>query len=149
MPISELSMGEDKLKNRDFYSRLLLSHHASDREIKKAYRDIAKVYHPDTLLYGNARDDLSERHYEIFKLLTEAYNTLSNADKRRAYDRLLRAHQIASLRERLGKPQVRRVIRRRRRRKRRSNSGHSVLNASLSRGMATMIRHLIIGLRTS
>ena len=52
---------------------------ASDQDIKKAYRKLAKKYHPDT----NQGDQRAE---QIFKEVTEAYNVLSDEEKRRLYD---------------------------------------------------------------
>ncbi|HEX2728819.1 MAG TPA: DnaJ domain-containing protein, partial [Rubrobacteraceae bacterium] len=64
---------------RDYYEVLGLSREASEGEIKKAYRRLARDHHPD----ANPNDHGAE---ERFKELTEAYEVLSNADSRRAYD---------------------------------------------------------------
>ncbi|MDY0189121.1 MAG: molecular chaperone DnaJ [Desulfuromonas sp.] len=63
----------------DYYEVLCISRSASDAEIKKAYRQLAIKYHPDK----NPGDKEAE---EQFKLLTEAYAVLSDAQKRAAYD---------------------------------------------------------------
>ena len=68
------------MDKRDFYEILGLSKSASDAEIKKAYRKLAKQYHPD------ANPDNKEAEAK-FKEITEAYEVLSDADKRAAYDR--------------------------------------------------------------
>lgn len=65
---------------RDYYEVLGLQKGASDQEIKKAYRKLAKKYHPDT----NSGDAEAEAK---FKEATEAYEILSDAEKRSAYDR--------------------------------------------------------------
>lgn len=70
---------------RDYYEVLGLSREASDQEIKKAYRRLARDHHPD----ANPDDTGAE---ERFKELTEAYEVLSNADSRRAYDTY--GHQV-------------------------------------------------------
>ena len=70
-------MAEQK---RDYYEVLGLSKGASDDEIKRAYRKLAKKYHPDM----NPGDKTAEAK---FKEVNEAYAVLSDADKRAAYDR--------------------------------------------------------------
>ena len=69
-------MAEQK---RDFYEVLGLSKGASDDEIKKAYRKLAKKYHPDL----NPGDKEAE---ERFKEINEAYSILSDAEKKSRYD---------------------------------------------------------------
>ena len=69
-------MAESK---RDYYEVLGVSRNASDAEIKKAYRTLAKKYHPDM----NPGDKEAEKK---FKEASEAYAVLSDADKRRQYD---------------------------------------------------------------
>ncbi len=65
----------------DYYSVLGVEKGADDATIKKAYRKLAMKYHPDR----NPDDKAAE---EKFKEVGEAYEVLSNADKRAAYDRL-------------------------------------------------------------
>jgi molecular chaperone DnaJ len=64
----------------DYYEILEISREASDQELKSAYRKQALKYHPDR----NPGDHAAE---EKFKEASEAYQVLSDADKRAAYDR--------------------------------------------------------------
>ncbi len=64
---------------RDYYEVLGLSKGASDDEIKKSYRKLAKQYHPDL----NPGDAEAEKN---FKEVNEAYSVLSDADKKAKYD---------------------------------------------------------------
>lgn len=67
------------MTNKDFYKILGVSRTASDEEIKKAYRALAKKYHPDV----NKDDKAAE---EKFKDASEAYDVLSDKKKRQEYD---------------------------------------------------------------
>lgn len=64
---------------RDYYEVLGVSRTATEEEIKKAYRTLAKKYHPDM----NPGDKTAEAK---FKEVLEAYNVLSDPEKRRQYD---------------------------------------------------------------
>jgi molecular chaperone DnaJ len=64
---------------RDYYELLGIARGASDDDIKKAYRKLALQYHPDR----NSEPDATEK----FKEVTEAYQVLSDAEKRGMYDR--------------------------------------------------------------
>ena len=64
---------------RDYYEVLGVDKNADDATLKKAYRKLAKKYHPDV----NPGDKEAEAK---FKEATEAYSVLSDADKRRQYD---------------------------------------------------------------
>ena len=67
-------------EKRDYYEVLGVSRNATEEELKKAYRQLALKYHPDR----NPDDKEAE---EKFKEAAEAYEVLSNADKRARYDR--------------------------------------------------------------
>ena len=64
---------------RDYYDVLGISRSADKGTIKRAYRKLAKKYHPDTNA-GNAQAE------EKFKEATEAYNVLSDPEKKKLYD---------------------------------------------------------------
>ena len=64
---------------RDYYKTLGVGESASAEEIKKAYRKLAKEFHPDT----NAGNKAAE---ERFKEISEAYEVLGDAKKRQQYD---------------------------------------------------------------
>jgi molecular chaperone DnaJ len=64
----------------DYYEILSVERTASDGEIKTAYRKLAMQFHPD-------RNPNNPQAEEKFKECSEAYQVLSDADKRAAYDR--------------------------------------------------------------
>ena len=66
---------------QDYYEVLGVDRNADDAAIKKAYRKLAMKYHPD-------RNPDNKEAEEKFKELGEAYEVLSDADKRAAYDRM-------------------------------------------------------------
>ncbi len=70
-------------QTKDFYSVLGVGSGASQDEIKKAYRKLAKKYHPD----ANASDPKAA---ERFKEISEANNVLSDPEKRKQYDEMRR-----------------------------------------------------------
>ena len=67
------------MPKRDYYEVLGLSKGASEEEIKKAFKKLAMKHHPDR----NQGDKASE---EKFKEAKEAYEVLSDGNKRAAYD---------------------------------------------------------------
>ena len=72
------------MKYKNYYEILGITRKSSKEEIKLSYRKLAKKYHPDM--------NKSAESETIFKDLTEAYDTLTNDDRRRKYDR-----QVAKL----------------------------------------------------
>ena len=68
------------MKYKDYYKILEVPRDASDEVIKKAYRKLARKYHPDVSKEANAK--------ERFQDVSEAYETLKDKEKRAAYDSL-------------------------------------------------------------
>ena len=68
------------MEKRDYYETLGVSRDANAADLKKAYRVLAKKYHPDL----NPGDETAEKN---FKEANEAYECLKDADNRAAYDR--------------------------------------------------------------
>jgi DnaJ family protein C protein 3 len=70
-------------KMKDFFRTLVLPSHADDGAIKRAYRPAARQWHPDM-----AKSDDERTAFELkFRDIAEAYDVLSDADKRARYDR--------------------------------------------------------------
>jgi curved DNA-binding protein len=68
------------MKYKDYYKILGVERGASDEEVKKAYRKLARKYHPDVSKEPNAK--------EKFQEASEAYETLKDKEKRAGYDSL-------------------------------------------------------------
>ncbi|MGL5663904.1 MAG: DnaJ domain-containing protein, partial [Cetobacterium sp.] len=73
------------MAKRDFYEVLGVAKGASDTEIKKAYRKAAMKYHPDK--FSGASDTEKKEAEDKFKEVNEAYQVLSDENKRAQYDR--------------------------------------------------------------
>ncbi len=71
-------MAENEWLSKDFYKVLGVSKDATDAEITKAYRKLARKYHPDL----NKTKEAEEK----FKDISEAYDVLSNKENRQKYD---------------------------------------------------------------
>ena len=69
------------MEYKDYYKILGVDRNAGEKEIKRAYRRLARQFHPDV----NPGDKHAE---EKFKEINEAYEVLSDPEKRAKYDRL-------------------------------------------------------------
>jgi len=69
------------IKYKDYYKILEVSRTASEQEIKKSYRKLARQYHPDVAQFKKGAEDR-------FKEINEAYEVLGNPARRRQYDGL-------------------------------------------------------------
>ena len=83
------------LQSKTYYDLLGVQREASIAEIKAAYKEIARIFHPDSHFYddilkdaGMATDN-NALEQETFKEITAAYNTLINEELRRKYDDML------------------------------------------------------------
>ena len=72
-------MASENWLEKDFYKVLGVSKDASDADIKKAYRKLARKYHPDQ----NPGDEAAERR---FKEISEAHTVLADPEQRKQYD---------------------------------------------------------------
>ena len=101
------------MAKRDYYEILGVAKNAAADEIKKAYRKVAMQYHPDR----NPGDKAAE---EKFKEAAEAYEVLSDTDKRAQYDRYGHAGVSGAGRGPAGRGRSRSLI------TRSAESGHAV-----------------------
>lgn len=76
--VAETAPGPKTVRHQDFYARLGVHRQADVKEIKRAYRTISKKTHPDSPT-GSA---------ELFMEVTEAYEVLTDPQKRRQYDQV-------------------------------------------------------------
>ena len=67
--------------NLNYYKLLNVPTNASEKEVKKAYRNLAKKYHPD--MYQGDKSVAEEK----MQLINEAYDTLSDTALRKEYDK--------------------------------------------------------------
>ena len=73
------------MSKKDYYEILGLAKGSSEDEIKKAYRQLASKYHPDKITGADGSPEKKQAE-EKFKEVKEAYETLSDVDKRQQYD---------------------------------------------------------------
>ena len=76
--------------NNNYYEILQVNQNASNEIIEKAYKTLAKKYHPDLCEQENKKEA-----EEILKKINEAYETLSDSSKRKLYDQNLNSNTIS------------------------------------------------------
>lgn len=82
--VHDAKLALKKSKRKDYYKILGIEKHATDLEIKKAYRKRALVHHPDR--HANETDEVKREQEKKFKEVGEAYAILSDHTKKARYD---------------------------------------------------------------
>lgn len=83
-------MDSRSASSKNYYELLGLSQDASTQDIRSNYYELARVYHPDSNFYSDiAAEKVSPEQVELFKIITAAYQTLSDPKRRKEYDQVL------------------------------------------------------------
>jgi DnaJ-class molecular chaperone len=82
----------DRLDQLDYYTLLGVGPEASQLELKRAFRNFARRYHPDR--FAGKPDDKIERATQIYRRGSEAYRVLSDPVARRSYDAAMSAGRL-------------------------------------------------------
>ena len=101
--LEELREIKSNLKNRNYYEQLGVSRVATEDEIRKAYFNLARKYHPDRFNQGLADISLIN---EVFNSITTAYRTLIDPAKRKEYDLKLSAPAQESAEDLIKKAEI-------------------------------------------
>eukprot|EP01063_Lacrimia_lanifica_P041548 TRINITY_DN9726_c1_g1_i1.p1 TRINITY_DN9726_c1_g1~~TRINITY_DN9726_c1_g1_i1.p1 ORF type:complete len:503 (+),score=239.83 TRINITY_DN9726_c1_g1_i1:83-1591(+) len=71
---------------KDYYKILGVDQKATEKEIKKAYRKLAMIHHPDKVDKSEMSEEEVEQAMQLFRDMSDGYQILSDAEKRRRYD---------------------------------------------------------------
>ncbi|PLY02170.1 MAG: hypothetical protein C0623_04065 [Desulfuromonas sp.] len=74
-----------RMMQQDYFALLGVEHQASTDNVRKAYVQLAKKYHPDRYLQENISNDLKKKINSLFQRIGEAYETLSNPARKNEY----------------------------------------------------------------
>lgn len=88
--LAEIDALYAKLNTISHYQILGIKSYATTQDIRKAYFSLSKLYHPDTQ-FQKVEGDYKAKMEAIFARMTQAYDVLSDEDKRFEYDRALRS----------------------------------------------------------
>ena len=77
------------LETRNYYELLGVERGASEEEIRICYKELARIFHPDSNFFSDIIDDRVDSGADTFKLVTEAYKVLADQKKRAEYDQSL------------------------------------------------------------
>lgn len=79
-----------QVEGKNYYELLGVSRDASQADIAAAYKELARIFHPDSNYYSDIiASPVSDEECEVFKLITSAYDTLRNQETRSRYDQTL------------------------------------------------------------
>ena len=79
-----------QVEGKNYYELLGVSRDATTADITAAYKELARIFHPDSHFYTDIIDTpISDADNEVFKLITAAYDTLRSTENRARYDKTL------------------------------------------------------------
>jgi hypothetical protein len=84
------------LEGKDYYQLLGLLRSADKKEVRSAYFELSKLFHPDSL-FGKQLGPFKAQMEAVFKRLTEAYEVLGRSARRKEYDEYLAATETTSV----------------------------------------------------
>ncbi len=83
-------MSTESVEERNYYELLGVERDATEDVIRASYKELVRIFHPDSNFFSDiVSDKIDGGEADTFKLITEAYKTLTDARKRKEYDRTL------------------------------------------------------------